>query len=705
MTRTRLAATVGLLTLAAGCASPPPPAAPAPAYEQKLAWILRLEDWRVLRDPSPPPPVAPPAGRNRRPTAAAPVPDLLALLGDVSPRVRRRAALAVGRVGLPDGVDALTRVLADDAEPEVRQMAAFALGLIGDPRATGALATALGDASPLVRGRAAEALGQMGAKDRADAIASMAQPYVAAGVLDSIAPDDLTYPMAPEVEAVRLAVYALCRLQAYDALASVALDQTGAPVSRWWPIAYAFGRSGDARAAAPLTQLLEGEGQYSRAFAARGIGHVKATASGRVLIPLVADITRDPIVGVEAIRAAAALGTRAAAPALLEAIRQPSLAPGIRAEAATALGTLGTAGDAEPLLDLLSDAAPSVRAAAFGALARLDPDRFLMALSGLDPDRDWRVRAAVATALGTLPAEQGLPLLTPMLRDEDQRTRPPVLAALAAARAPGVEQVLIEHLAVDDAVVRAAAAAGLGELRPPAAVEPLRTALAHAARDATYVARAAILGALARYDRSVAEPALAAALADKDWAVRVRAAELLETIDPARETARAIRPAPTTFSEDVYAAAEVMTPPYSTRVYVDTDKGSFEIELAVLDAPLTVHSFVTLARKGYFDGLAVHRVVPGFVVQDGDPRGDGEGGPGYTIRDEINQRPYLRGTVGMALDWADTGGSQYFVTHGPQPHLDGRYTVFGQVIAGMEVVDRLAAGDVVRRVRVWDGVQ
>ena len=69
---------------------------------------------------------------------------------------------------------------------------------------------------------------------------------------------------------------------------------------------------------------------------------------------------------------------------------------------------------------------------------------------------------------------------------------------------------------------------------------------------------------------------------------------------------------------------------------------------------------------------------PNFVVQDGDPRGDGEGGPGYTIRDEINQRPYLRGTVGMALDWEDTGGSQFFITHSPQPHLDGRYTVFGQ---------------------------
>ena len=85
------------------------------------------------------------------------------------------------------------------------------------------------------------------------------------------------------------------------------------------------------------------------------------------------------------------------------------------------------------------------------------------------------------------------------------------------------------------------------------------------------------------------------------------------------------------------------------------------------------------ARRNFLGGTALHRVVPDFVVQDGDPRGDGEGGPGYTIRDEINQRPYLRGTVGMALDWEDTGGSQFFITHAPQPHLDGRYTVFGRV--------------------------
>jgi len=143
----------------------------------------------------------------------------------------------------------------------------------------------------------------------------------------------------------------------------------------------------------------------------------------------------------------------------------------------------------------------------------------------------------------------------------------------------------------------------------------------------------------------------------------------------------------------------------SPHVFLETDKGTIEIELAVLDAPLAAESFLALARRGYFTGMAIHRVVPNFVVQAGDPRGDGEGGPGYTLRDEINMQPYLRGTVGMALDGADTGGSQFFITHSPQPHLDGKYTVFGRVVAGMDVVDRLQQWDLIRRVRTWDGVE
>jgi cyclophilin family peptidyl-prolyl cis-trans isomerase len=138
-------------------------------------------------------------------------------------------------------------------------------------------------------------------------------------------------------------------------------------------------------------------------------------------------------------------------------------------------------------------------------------------------------------------------------------------------------------------------------------------------------------------------------------------------------------------------------------VFIDTAQGTIEFELAVLDAPLTARNFISLARRGFFNGLQVHRVIPNFVVQDGDPRGDGQGGPGYTIRDELSDRPFLRGTVGMALAWRDTGASQFFITHSPQPHLDARYTVFGHVVNGMDIVDRIRPDDVIERVRVWDG--
>src|SRR5262249_52666335 len=221
---------------------------------------------------------------------------------------------------------------------------------------------------------------------------------------------------------------------------------------------------------------------------------------------------------------------------------------------------------------------------------------------------------------------------------------------------------------------RRARGPGLGELRPasgeaarPAAYEPGQP-------DTIYTARPAALAALTKYGAAAATPTLRTALADRDWAVRVRAAMLLKELAPsdAGGIDAQIRPAPTTVTPETYTTAQITNPPVSLSVYIDTDRGPIQLEMAVLDGPLTVANFVALARRGYFNGLPIHRVVPNFVVQDGDPRGDGEGGPGYTIRDEINQRPYLRGAVGMALDWRDTGGSQFFITHSPQPILDSR---------------------------------
>ena len=129
-----------------------------------------------------------------------------------------------------------------------------------------------------------------------------------------------------------------------------------------------------------------------------------------------------------------------------------------------------------------------------------------------------------------------------------------------------------------------------------------------------------------------------------------------------------------------------------------------QIELAVLDAPRTVANFVSLARTNFLGGTPFHRIVPNFVAQDGDPRGDGEGGPGYTIRDEINQRPYLRGTVGMALDWEDTGGSQFFITHWPAAASRRPLHRVRPRRRGDGGRRSATQWDQIRTVRVWDGV-
>lgn len=530
----------------------------------------------------------------------------------------------------------------------------------------------------------------------------MASKYVATGILKPIAPDDLTYPMSPEIEAVRLAVYGLARMKAYDALASVVLDASGQPVSAWWPVAYALRRIDDPRAGPALLTLLKGSGVYTRAFAARGLGAVKSEVGHDLLVTVAGDAARDPVVGIEAIRSVADLKLHAAVPAL-ERLLQGSAPDAVRAEAVAAVASAGGPADVDALLDLLSSRQPWLRAATFRTVGALDADRFLTVLSGLDPDPEWSVRAAVAGALGALPEGRGVAQLSGRSNDTDHRALAAVLTALAATHSAAAIPLVVPRLVGDDPIVRAAAAAALAELKATDAIGPLRTAYEASRADDSYVARASILQALATIDPAVAAPLAVQALQDRDWAVRVKAAALLKTLEPARAVAGTMRPAPSALSADAYAGPAIVSPTYSTQLYLDTDKGTVQVDLLMLDAPLTIHTFVALARRGFFDGLAIHRVVPGFVVQDGDPRGDGEGGPGYTIRDEINQRPFLRGTVGMALDWKDTGGSQYFITITPQPHLDGRYTVFGQVVDGMEVVDRLVVGDVVRRVRVWDG--
>ena len=145
-----------------------------------------------------------------------------------------------------------------------------------------------------------------------------------------------------------------------------------------------------------------------------------------------------------------------------------------------------------------------------------------------------------------------------------------------------------------------------------------------------------------------------------------------------------------------YAAPPRMTIDVNKKYFatIKMDIGDIKLELFPNDAPVTVNNFVFLARNHFYDGVTFHRVIPGFVAQAGDPTGTGSGGPGYTIKDEVNARKFLDGTIGMAKTSApNSAGSQWFICYAPQPNLDGKYTAFGQIVSGRDVLDKIMPRD------------
>jgi peptidyl-prolyl cis-trans isomerase B (cyclophilin B) len=140
------------------------------------------------------------------------------------------------------------------------------------------------------------------------------------------------------------------------------------------------------------------------------------------------------------------------------------------------------------------------------------------------------------------------------------------------------------------------------------------------------------------------------------------------------------------------------------KIKMTTSKGDLSITMYAADTPMTCASFLNLAKRGYYDGLKFHRVIPNFMIQGGDPTGTGSGGPGYKFQDEC--RASLKhdkaGILSMANAGPGTNGSQFFITHGPTPHLDGKHTVFGHVTEGQDVVDSIAQGDTITKIEILD---
>jgi cyclophilin family peptidyl-prolyl cis-trans isomerase len=295
-----------------------------------------------------------------------------------------------------------------------------------------------------------------------------------------------------------------------------------------------------------------------------------------------------------------------------------------------------------------------------------------------------------------------------LVNDLDGRVVAAALSAWTAAVHGAPADLLAAgraHLGDQDPAARGAAADIIGRAPNAADAGPLVAAWHRAARDSFPDAGESALAALHRLaalpDGMAARAFAGTEPSPADYQLRAWAEQNWPELADHWGPSTPIRTGRTL--EDYRALARrFIVAPDSLRnplVTVDVEgRGTLTLRLFGADAPLTVANFLRLVDARYFDGHRFHRVVPNFVVQDGDPRGDGNGGPGYAIRDEINARRYEAGTVGMALSGPDTGGSQWFITLSPQPHLDGNYTVFGEVDSGTATLARIVQGDLIRSI-------
>jgi cyclophilin family peptidyl-prolyl cis-trans isomerase/HEAT repeat protein len=610
-----------------------------------------------------------------------------ALKGDAS--LREELAASLGRIPDPEGRGALEGLLIDDV-PGVRRAAAFSLGVLGDPEAQSALYAAVRDPDRETGTLAVEALGKLKARavDVLEALLTLPEPERWARLLPglfrfkeetvvSIAERGLAAAADPALHAD--AAYALCREPKPSALPT-------------------------------LRKLLADPDARVRAWAARAIAIVGSGDDLALLRPLLDDAGSDPGPVIQALRAAKAMldGGKAKpiadwTPRLRALLADPR--PGVRGSAIDAAGVWGSPELAEVLV---ADAGPSSgvesweRGAALVALAAGKHPRALdLATAGVD-SKDDSLRTRAAEAAGVLASPAASALLAKLAADPSARVRGAALAARLEDKASddrAKAAIARQGLQDSDPAVRGGALGWLEE-HPVLPLADLGAALPAVYRDATAEeGLAAVRAVAARAEKEPLERGDGVALLEKlaaggPYVLRRQAGESLVKLG---RPAPRLEPAEKDKPLDVYRAIVQRTRRPRT-VEILTQRGTITVRLACPEAPLTCLNFLTLAAQGFYDGLTFHRVVPDFVIQGGDPRGDGSGGPGYVIRDEIGRLRYHRGAVGMALAGPDTGGSQFFITLSPQPHLDGGYTVFGEVTGGDEVLDQIRLGDRIEKV-------
>jgi len=660
--------------------------------------------------------------------------DLIEMLQPPHGGVRRRAILAMARIGYPLPLGWLIDVLNSDKspenrDPEVRALAAFALGEIESHNAASSLLQHIDPAierSTLVRARCAEALGKIASNKIAiTALGNYGIKGIADALVGLLPPPAQVFPSEDAKLLASLTLTALLRARQASTVEAITAQLGSVDPDIRWQAANALARIRDSIGAAvpKLLALLDDTNPLVRAHAARALGVAKATQAVDPLIKLLSD--KDERVTVSAINALGAIADARAVDALVatgntllaayRAVDRDKL--GVPTEQnlllliATALGQIKDA-KALPVLKAfrLADgklgAHPEVEIAVakFGEAAFFDaPDTMKLSRD------DWKAMANYAQGLGQLGTDKAKAMLIDLLDGKtygkpDARAVSDILTAMTTAKVDGMRDRLLAYLTAEDIFVRATAATLLGEAGEATdkVTDALEIAYKTARADKVNDARVAILEAADKLKHPLNLLALADENGDQDYVVRLKAAELLRQSSAEPIGTKVAIGKVRTGHDRAYwhRMAQLEETVKNPTAVLHTKKGLIHIELLAQDAPMTVDNFIQLARKDFYNGLQFVRIVPNFVVQTGDPRGDQNGGPGYQIRDEINLHRYETGMVGMALSGKDTGGSQFFITHSPQPHLDGGYTIFGQVTKGMEVVNRLARGDRIERVEI-----
>lgn len=590
------------------------------------------------------------------------------------PKRRALAAHAYGEIMSPAGIGPLFLLL-EDPLPFVRAEAAFSLGQLGwlkdaaggrEGEIRRKLAPLQHDKQGMVRAAAVEALGKIGgeetwalaspafadkdAKTRAAAVMAIFRARMIQKLRD---PAKAPGALAPDQRA---------------ALENLAADK--APEVRL-AVAYFFARNAEPKAEDTVKKLAADREANVRLFAVTALGKMKAKAP---LVTAFAD--KEFPVRVAAVGAAVAGGQPVPEALLSDSSWQ------VRAAAAAALPESPALRKA-----FASDPSLTVRAEALKALAKSDK----AVLAGAAKSEFWQLREAAAAASDGLGEERAKFLSAMLATEQNGLVRAAILEPLLALPGEATFAQLKTCLVSPGLADRGTAVGALAE-RKEAEIPALALQTFEASQDPKWVETREDLVAV--FEKKGDEMALRKALNDPDRGVRAKAKTAL--------LARGVHDLPKSEEPPFsFSPFRDETFRHNPVVEIETNKGTFRLQCFALDAPIHVADFVGHVKAGFYDGLLWHRVIPNFVAQGGDPDGTGFGGAGYSIRAEINRQPFARGALGMPRSQGfDTGGGQLFFSLVPTPHLEGQYTVFGQVTQGVEVLDRLERGDRIVKARI-----